>query len=87
MYNLTIELTKRPRTTMLVEYNQPLDKPLSPFFVTGMYHQQHDGVVVIMTNLCHVIMDIMTTGYFAPLRIQIEHEIEMARRKRVEALE
>ncbi len=54
--------------------------------VTDMYHyiDLPEGGAII-TNMVHLIMDVMTTGYFAPLRVQIDHEVEMARRIRAAA--
>jgi len=83
MYHIIIPITKKPETNIHVHYNQPLDNPNAPFLVTNMYHYvtlPNEGALV--TDMRHLIMDVMTTGYFAALRVQIDHEVEMARRAR-----
>ena len=83
MHHIIIPITKKPGTAIHVHYNQPLNNPNAPFLVTGMYHYitlPNEGAIV--TNMAHLIMDVMTTGYFAALRVQIDHEVEMARRAR-----
>jgi len=83
MYTIEIKTMTRPHHCVRVMYDQPLNRPLAPFKVVEMYHQVHDDHgAVTMTNMCHMIPDVMNGCYFTPLRVQIEHEIEVARRNR-----
>jgi len=68
-----------------VYYKQPLDIPNAPFLVMDLLHHVtlRDGGSII-TNMLHMIMDVMTNDYFAPLRTKIEHEVEAARVIRAE---
>jgi len=87
-YSVVIELTKSPRTYIYVRYVQTPDMKNKGFFVKDMIHNlvitdnADNKSAVISTNMCHMIMDVMTLGLFSPLRVQIEHEVEKARRER-----
>lgn len=86
-YFASVVLTKSPLTSIVVRYVQTPDMKNHGFFVKDMIHNVAVGEGTISTNMTHMIMDVMTTGYFAPLRVQIEHEVEKARRARIAAEE
>ena len=70
-----VPLTQKPETGMHVTYIFSADMKTS--FVTGIYHSM--GPVagpVIMTNLEHMIMDIMTNPIFKDLRLMINTKIQ-----------
>ena len=77
MYTIIIPVTERIETFIHVYYKQPLDIPNAPFLVIDLLHHVtlRDGGSII-TNMLHMIMDVMTNDYFAPLRAKIEHDPE-----------
>lgn len=80
MYTIIIPVTKCIETSIHVYYEQPLNIPNAPFLIMDLLHHVTllDGGSII-TNMLHMIMDVMTNDYFAPLRVKIEHEVEAAR--------
>ena len=78
-YSVIVEITKHPLSVIHVRYSQTPDMKNKGFITKDMFHIIDNTT---MTNMCHMINDVMTAGLFSPLRVQIEHEVEMARRIR-----
>jgi len=80
-YTALIEIGKRPATEVQVMYDRKTNAKNSPYKITDMYHviKHLDGTQTI-TNMCHIQNDVMTSGLFAALRVQIEHQIEVIRK-------
>ena len=64
-------------------YTQAPDAREHQWKLTELYHHVIQGGVAIVTNCIHLVNVVETSGMFYSLRVNIHHEIEKARKKRV----
>jgi len=85
IFGVRVEVSRIPESWMVVRYIQRPGMQYPGFKVEDILHmtKPYPGDrTVFTTDLRHLIPDIMGTGIFSPVRVQIEHEIEMVRRAR-----
>lgn len=69
-----IPLSKKPETGLQITYVLNADK--KKYFVTNIYHLSGpEAGPTTMTNMCHLVMDVMTGPVFADLHSTIDTAI------------
>lgn len=74
IHTVYLPITDKPQTGIQITY--VIDTNSDTYFVTDMYHSIGSyPFSVVVTNMCHMIMDIMTNPIFSGLRSAIDAKI------------